>query len=125
MKMINDTRGHVTGDAVIVRTAETIRETIRDGDECARLGGDEFLIFAPNCDMDNAREIARTILARLAKHEMPLAGARFGVSIGIAVHEGGDADFAQMYREADDALYQGRTEGKSRIGLYTPSTTAA
>ncbi len=125
LKMINDTRGHVTGDAVIARTAETIREAIRPGDECARLGGDEFLVFAPECDLDGAREIARTILAKLAKHEMPLAGVKIGVSIGVAVHEGTDSDFARMYREADDALCQARAEGKSRIGLYTPSTTAA
>lgn len=125
LKMINDTRGHVTGDAVIARTAETIREAVRDGDDCARIGGDEFLVFAPNCDMDGAREIARDILGKLAKHEMPLAGVRFGVSIGIAVHEGRDTDFAEMYREADDALYQARSEGKSRIGFHAPSSTAA
>jgi diguanylate cyclase (GGDEF)-like protein len=125
LKLVNDTRGHATGDAVIAHTAETIRESIREGDECARLGGDEFIVFAPDCDMEGAKEIARQILTRLSKHEMPLAGVKFGVSIGIAVHHGSDADFSQMYREADDALYQARAEGKSRIGLFAPSTTAA
>jgi diguanylate cyclase (GGDEF)-like protein len=125
LKMINDLRGHVAGDAVIARTAETIRQSIREGDECARLGGDEFIIFAPDCDLDGAKEIARQILERLSKHEMPLAGVSFSVSIGIAVHEGIDADFAKIYRDADEALYQARADGKSRIGLFTPSATAA
>jgi diguanylate cyclase (GGDEF)-like protein len=123
LKMINDLRGHVAGDAVIARTAETIRQSIREGDECARLGGDEFIIFAPDCDLEGAKEIARQILERLAKHAMPLAGVRFGVSIGIAVHEGADADFAKMYRDADEALHQARADGKSRIGLFTPGMT--
>lgn len=125
LKMINDLRGHVAGDAVIALTAETIRQSIREGDECARLGGDEFIIFAPNCDLDGAKGIARQILKRLSKHEMPLAGIKFSVSIGIALHEGTDADFAKMYRDADEALYQARSNGKSRIGLFTPSATAA
>lgn len=125
LKLINDLRGHVTGDAVIARTALAIRESIRDGDECARLGGDEFIIFAPNCDMAGAEDIAQRIQAKLSKPELPLAEVRFSASIGIAVHASGDCDFAQMYRDADEALHQARAEGKSRIGFFAPSTTAA
>jgi diguanylate cyclase (GGDEF)-like protein len=124
LKMINDMRGHATGDAVIALTAEAVRESIRAGDECARFGGDEFLIFAPDCDTDEAAEIARRILARLSGQWMLLAGARFGVSIGIAVHDGAHADFARMYRDADAALYQAREGGKSRIGVFEPSMTS-
>jgi diguanylate cyclase (GGDEF)-like protein len=125
LKMINDLRGHVAGDAVIALTAETIRQSIREGDDCARLGGDEFIIFAPNCDLEGAKAIARLILQRLSKHEMPLAGVGFSVSIGIAVHEGIDVDFAKVYRDADEAMYQARADGKSRIGLFAPAATAA
>jgi diguanylate cyclase (GGDEF)-like protein len=121
LKMINDVRGHVAGDAVIARTAETIRESIREGDECARLGGDEFIICAPDCDLEDAKEIARQILEKLSKHGMPLAGVKFTVSIGIALHEDADADFAKVYHDADEALYQARAAGKNRIGLFTPS----
>jgi diguanylate cyclase (GGDEF)-like protein len=121
LKMINDVRGHVAGDAVIARTAETIRESIREGDECARLGGDEFIIFAPDCDLEGAKEIARQIVEKLSKHGMPLAGVKFTVSIGIALHEDADADFAKVYHDADEALYQARAAGKNRIGLFTPS----
>jgi diguanylate cyclase (GGDEF)-like protein len=125
LKMINDLRGHVAGDAVIARTANSIRESIREGDVCARLGGDEFLVFASDCEAVGAEKIARKILARLSKHEMPLARVNFSASIGIAVHKGPDTEFARMYREADEALYEARAEGKSRIGFFAPSTTGA
>ena len=121
LKMINDMRGHATGDAVIALTAEAVRDSIRDGDECGRFGGDEFLVFAPNCNPDEAVEIAKRILARLSGQPMPLAGASFSVSIGIAVHEGAHADFSRMFRDADAALYQGRENGKSRICVFEPS----
>ena len=123
LKMINDLRGHATGDAVIALTAEAVRESVREGDVCARFGGDEFLIFAPDCDADEAEKIAKRILARLSGQLMPLAGARFSVSIGIAVHDGAHADFAQMYRDADAALHQARDEGRSRIGVFEPAMT--
>jgi diguanylate cyclase (GGDEF)-like protein len=121
LKMINDLRGHATGDAVIALTAEAVREGIREGDVCARFGGDEFLIFAPDCDVDEATKIAKRIMGRLSGQSMPLAGARFTVSIGIVLQDGAHADFDRMYRDADAALYKGREDGKSRIGVSTPS----
>jgi diguanylate cyclase (GGDEF)-like protein len=125
LKIINDLRGHANGDAAIALTALAVRESIRAGDECARFGGDEFLIFAPDCDSDKAAEIARTIIARLSRQSMSLAGARVSVSIGIVVQDGAHADFAQMYRDADTALYQAREEGKSRIGVFAPPMTSS
>jgi diguanylate cyclase (GGDEF)-like protein len=121
LKLINDLRGHAIGDAVIALTAEAVRGSIRAGDQCARFGGDEFLIFAPGCDEDEATKIANRIMGRLSGQSMPLAGARFSVSIGIAVHDGVHADFDRMYRDADAALYQAREDGKSRIGVFKPS----
>jgi diguanylate cyclase (GGDEF)-like protein len=123
LKMINDLRGHSTGDAVIARTSEAIRKSLRRGDESARLG-DEFLIYAPDCDTDSAVAIAQAILKRLARHGMPLAGAPFSVSIGIAVHEGPGADFARMHRNADHALHQAKAEGRSPVVMFDPSAAA-
>jgi diguanylate cyclase (GGDEF)-like protein len=123
LKMINDMRGHATGDAVVARASEAIRESVREGDECARLG-DEFLIYAPDCDTEGAKEIAQHILAQLSGQGMPLVGAAFSVSIGIAVHDGAGADFAGLHRNADHALHQARAEGRNRIGVFEPSTAA-
>ena len=124
LEMINDLRGHATGDAVIAFIAEAIRESLREGDECGRFGGDEFLIFAPDCNKAEAVEIAKRILAKLSGRTMQLAGATFSVSIGIAVHDGAHADFDQMYRDADEALYQAREDGTSCVGVFEPSNDA-
>jgi diguanylate cyclase (GGDEF)-like protein len=118
LKLINDMRGHATGDAIIAIIADAIRDSIREGDECARIGGDEFFVFAADCTTDEAMAIARRILDKLAKPALSLSGARASVSIGIVVLDGADAEFNRMYRDADHALYQARYEGKSRIGLF-------
>jgi diguanylate cyclase (GGDEF)-like protein len=73
LKMINDVRGHVTGDAVIVRTAEAIRECIRKSDACARIG-DEFMILAPDCE--SRRQGHRTTHIRQTVQTGPAAGRR-------------------------------------------------
>lgn len=125
LKIINDTRGHATGDAVIALTAEAIRESIREGDECARLGGDEFFVFAADCDTDEAMAIAKRVIDKLSRPTMPMVGATASVSIGVVVLDGRDAEFSRMYRDADHALYQARYEGKSRIGLFEPDAAAA
>jgi len=123
LKLINDLQGHATGDAVLARVAEAIRETIGDNDRCARFGGDEFIVLSPNRDAEAAMDLAKLILNKLSRHEMPIAGVNFKVSIGIAVHDGAHAEFAKMYADADSALQYIRSEGKTRIGLFTPPPT--
>jgi diguanylate cyclase (GGDEF)-like protein len=119
LKLINDMRGHTTGDAVLALTSEAIRAKLEDGDQCARLG-DEFLIFAPGRDAAGANELAREILGRLLEEGMPLAGASFSVSVGIAVSDGKETDFVEMHRNADSALHQARAEGRNRISVFEP-----
>jgi diguanylate cyclase (GGDEF)-like protein len=119
LKLINDMRGHTTGDAVLALTSEAIRASLEDRDQCARLG-DEFLIFAPGRDAAGGKDLAREILGRLLEESMPLAGASFSVSMGIALSDGKETDFVQMHRNADSALHQARAEGRNRISLYEP-----
>lgn len=61
---INDTAGHVAGDAILARTAEAIRETLGEDDLCGRLG-DDFMVYAPGCDAPGRREDGRAHPDRL------------------------------------------------------------
>jgi len=116
---INDTSGHVAGDAVLARTSEAIRDNLREGDQCSRLG-DEFMIYAPNCDAAGAVEMAEKILANLSEEGMLLVGAPFSVSVGVATCDGDGAEFARMLRDAEAAMRQARSDG-DRIGVAPPS----
>jgi diguanylate cyclase (GGDEF)-like protein len=110
LKRINDLHGPSSGDAVILWTANIIRDSIREGDECARVGGDEFLIFAPECDEHEAAEIVQRILHTQSQHWLKKVGVRFTLSIGIAVHRNDYKNFAQMYYDAAEALIESRSE---------------
>jgi diguanylate cyclase (GGDEF)-like protein len=115
-KNINDTYGHAAGDSVIARLAASINRCIRMGDICARLGGDEFMIFAPDCDLAGAREIAERLL-NYVRVDLAAGSANFTVSIGISVEKHLNADFDAMYRRADTALYQAKSDGKNRFAV--------
>ena len=123
LKMTIAMRGRSAADAVVVCTAEAVRQSGNDGDICARLGEGEFMVFSADCGTDCAKETAERILDRLRQQKVPLAGVKPTVSIGIASH-GADTDFSRMYHDADEALYQARLEGKSCIGVFAPSTPA-
>jgi len=125
LKMIVGMHGHSAGDAVIARTADAVRPSIGESQVCARVGEGEFMVFCPECDRGDALDLAERILARLSSQKMPLARVKLAVTIGIAVHDGANADFSQMYRDAHSALYEARVEGKSSIGLIAPTTAAA
>jgi diguanylate cyclase (GGDEF)-like protein len=115
LKRINDLHGPSSGDAVISWTANIIRDSIREGDECARVGGDEFLILAPACDEHAATEIAQRILHTQSQNWLKKVGVRFTLSIGVAVHRNGHGDFAQVYYDAAEALIESRTERRERL----------
>jgi len=113
---INDTRGHVAGDAVIARTSEAIRRSLRPGDQCGRLG-DEFMIYAADCDEAGAEKIAEKMFSILSEEGMSLMGPPFSVSVGITACDRDGGNFARMHREANAALRLARAEGRNRISI--------
>ena len=120
LKSINDNHGHAAGDDFLMRVANAIRASVREADVCARLGGDEFLVFAAGCDLDAATEIARRVLVRVGTPESAGAPGAYGVSIGICVASGSDANYESMYRCADQALYRAKSTGRNRFVIYDP-----
>jgi diguanylate cyclase (GGDEF)-like protein len=112
-KHINDSRGHVVGDAVLMDVARAIRGSVRDGDVVARLGGDEFLVFAPDCNETTAREIAARIQERAAENNE--LAQPYSLSIGICIATQQVIEFDTMYRRADEAMYRAKAAGKNRF----------
>ena len=107
-KMINDTYGHQTGDAVILELTNVLKSMFRNNDVTIRLGGDEFGVFAVGI---TTRELCRTVVERLFNRleqtTVPgLDGGRFSISVGASIcPENVQESFDALYSKADAALY--------------------
>ena len=122
-KIVNDSLGHGVGDALLVSVAGRLRNSVRPQDVVARLGGDEFAVMLPA--IEDSPVQARAVAARILQaFERPVhAGDNLvsvHVSVGIAdSRRSGDAD--QLIRDADLAMYQAKSHGKSRFEVFEPS----
>src|SRR5207244_4113660 len=112
-KAINDTYGHLIGDAVLSQLAAIIRRSIRDSDVAARYGGEEFAVIVQETDLDGAMRLAGRIRAAVAEAVFP-NDLRLTVSIGVASTD--DAErFGELFELADNALYRAKREGRNRV----------
>jgi diguanylate cyclase (GGDEF)-like protein len=117
-KLINDSRGHLAGDAVLHSVAATLGEVIREIDLAARYGGEEFAVLLPQTGPEGAANLAerlRTEIAarsiRFGTEEITGVTASFGVAAG-PVHDQTQID---LIASADAALYQAKREGKNHV----------
>lgn len=120
-KIINDTYGHQTGDAVLQVVAGIIRTAVRVFDMCARYGGDEFVILMPNSDYSSAVACAERIRQRVDAYRGEERGGvrlpALTVSIGFAVIGTGDTP-ADLIRRADESMYLAKADGKNRVRAH-------
>ena len=108
-KPINDRYGHAAGDHVLQQIARRIIDQARAGDHCARFGGDEFIVLAENCGTDqDVEEIRQRLLDAITAPIALPCGHRVsvGVSIGSSRYSGGPANFEELLRHADCAMYR-------------------
>jgi diguanylate cyclase (GGDEF)-like protein len=119
-KYVNDTFGHHIGDLLLAKIAERLRKTVRQADFVARLGGDEFVIIMSDfTDNSKISEVAEKILAAL-QTPFTLEGreAFIGASIGITICPDNGEDRETLQRQADSAMYQAKSLGKSNFQFY-------
>jgi diguanylate cyclase len=111
-KAVNDTYGHLIGDAVLKEVAHVIAETIRGFDTVGRYGGEEFLVLFPNTELEKAQRAADRIRQNIENHVFDGVG-RITLSGGIAEHRGATAK--ELIDQADKALYAAKTNGRNQI----------
>jgi diguanylate cyclase (GGDEF)-like protein len=126
-KVVNDSLGHEVGDELLVSVAGRLRHSVRPQDVVARLGGDEFAVLLPDAGRTGAQ--ARTVAARILQgFAMPVhAGSELvavHLSIGIA-DSARSRDADELIRNADLAMYQAKSKGKSRFEVFEPSLATA
>ncbi|MBV1841489.1 GGDEF domain-containing protein [Photobacterium ganghwense] len=114
-KRINDTWGHSTGDKVLRGFATFLQGNIRKSDLFGRYGGEEFVLFLPNCNADNAQQIADRMLSAIRQLDLPTgydqSTLHITTSIGIASYTNGDT-LSSMMERADRALYECKDSGR-------------
>lgn len=116
-KRINDVHGHPAGDEVLRTVAATVRAGVRTGDLLARYGGEEFALLLPQTGLTGARQVAEKIRAAVADHGCRVGTERLAVtiSVGVAAHETGEGDGADLVRRADEQLYAAKRGGRNRV----------
>jgi diguanylate cyclase (GGDEF)-like protein len=119
-KLVNDTHGHLCGDAVLKRIVELTRPLLRREQLFARVGGEEFAILCPEGGPEDARKLAERVRSRFARHEFAHAGSVFGVtcSFGIASLGGDIATPQELYEAADRALYRSKNSGRNAVTVW-------
>jgi len=123
-KTINDQHGHVFGDAVLRGVGEVLHGHIRESDVPSRTGGDEFAVLLIETAADEGREAAEKLQRALRVRMMELSPATT-FSIGIVTFLEPPHDIDQMFRLADEQLYQAKHQGKNQlIQIVVPAQKA-
>ena len=119
-KLINDSLGHTTGDALLVAVAGRLSESLRSGDTAARFGGDEFAVLLEETSSpEEACQAAERLISALraplviGDHEIQVCA-----SVGVALSQAGREDPTELMQAADVAMYAAKAHGKGRYEVY-------
>ena len=119
-KSVNDQYGHMFGDEVLVKAAETIKNLFRSMDIVGRIGGEEFMVLMKDIP---GREIVEVRCSQLnaAFHDIfkeELKGKELSCSIGVAIAPENGRVYSDLFRHADSALYRAKDKGKDGYVFY-------
>jgi diguanylate cyclase (GGDEF)-like protein len=115
-KRFNDTHGHQAGDDLLRRVAGILRNSLRSCDLAARYGGEEFLILLTETEPEGARTFAEKL--RSSVEELRFHGeTAVTISIGVASFPDNGDDVESIIRQADDALYDCKRQGRNRVAV--------
>jgi len=117
-KGINDHCGHDRGDEALQLMADAIRANVRENDIVGRIGGEEFGVYLQRAGLATARSVAERVRSAIRSIDFAPDGERIplSVSIGGAVYDG-RIGFTQLFRTADQRLYQVKQAGRNRIDI--------
>lgn len=112
-KDVNDTHGHLAGDAVLRELAALARGTLRTSDALVRWGGEEFLVLMPHTAHPAAAVAAENLRRTVEAHGFPAVG-RVTISLGVAEALPGE-DMEGFFARADAALYRAKNGGRNCV----------
>ncbi len=126
-KEVNDALGHDMGDILLIDAAQRLRRCVRETDTVARLGGDEFTIILNELDDAGIIErVVHTILKKLAEpFQLRDEVAYVSASIGITLYPNDGASSDTLLKNADQAMYASKNQGRNRYNYFIPSMQEA
>jgi diguanylate cyclase (GGDEF)-like protein/PAS domain S-box-containing protein len=119
-KAINDTYGHAVGDEALKMVAAVGRSSLRALDIFARYGGEEFVLALPQTHMEQAIQVAERFRQTLSQTPVATQSSQLyiTVSIGVAVAGPGSDGLDTLLKQADEALYKAKNNGKNRVEIF-------
>mgnify|MGYP001765403054 CR=1 FL=1 len=123
-KKINDTYGHTIGDQLLIHTAKTVRENLRQDEIIGRYGGDEFVILLPGSDCIQGQQIAERLRDKIASQAVatPKGDLLLTISLGIIeLIDTQSTTLEKLLDLADQALYTAKRAGRNQLAVYTDS----
>ncbi len=120
-KVVNDTVGHIAGDALLKQVALLLLHNVRTSDIVARLGGDEFALLLSDCRRDQSLGIAENIRASIEDFVFGWEDKTFkiGTSIGVVFNSNQRDTQNELMRAGDIACYAAKDRGRNRVHVYT------
>ena len=115
-KQVNDTYGHLEGDALLIAVADTLRTSVRSSDIVGRIGGDEFVVYLSNVtDRQNAMAVAEKLCQVIrGLSTMKKEWSNISASIGISFADHPDIKMEELYISADKAMYSAKENGRNQ-----------
>jgi diguanylate cyclase (GGDEF)-like protein len=129
-KEVNDTYGHLAGDAVLSAVAAAMTALLRDRAVIGRVGGEELAFILPDSPAAEAVEVAERLREKIPRLTFPQAGpagavpARVTVSIGVAAADRPGWDLNRYYRLADQALHAAKASGRDAVRVVRADPAA-
>lgn len=126
-KIVNDTAGHLAGDALLQEVARTMRSIVPTSDCLARLGGDEFAVLIENCDRQFAAFVGEKLINAIAAIRFTWEGKIYevGASAGVSQVDATTASTEAVLAEADVACYAAKSAGRGRVSVFLQDTGEA
>jgi len=119
-KQVNDSRGHESGDMLLIEVAARLQVGVRPADTVARMSGDEFAVVCEDIDEAGALAVAER-LRSLLRRPVDVHGQRVYVDASMGIALCPPHDPSELMRFADAAMYAAKYEGRGRVKVYDPA----